>query len=245
MRMNSPTGKRILALVRHGDFAHPGEQAAVDLLMAGRVPSDRETLLDVGCGRGGTLDALRRRGWSRCIGLDVDEETIAEARRCYPDCHFLAGSVDDLPTLLPEPVDLIGLWTSFYAFEDQSTALRRMRAVAKPSAELRMLDYALWRGGRGELPKRERATSWKPLQPAVFADLAAAEGWEVTRLDDISNRFVGWYRDLVGRIQAKDAEIQARYGDDWFEFVVAFYTGLLETMEAGELGGALVIARAA
>jgi SAM-dependent methyltransferase len=245
MEMNSPTGKRILALVRNGDFAHPGEQAAVDLLMTGRVPSDSEVLLDVGCGRGGTLGYLRRSGWGRCVGVDVDEETIEDARLCYPDCSFLAGSVDDLSTLLAEPVDLICLWTSFYAFEDQSNALRQMRAVAKPSAELRMMDYALWHGGRGELPKRETNMSWTPLRPAGFAEMAAAAGWEVRRLDDISEHFVGWYRDLVGRIRGKEAGIRADYGEDWFRFVVAFYSGMLETIEAGEIGGALVIARAA
>lgn len=244
MQMNSPTGKRILALVRDGDFAHPGEQAAVDLLMAGRVPSQSEVLLDVGCGRGGTLDSLRRAGWSRCVGLDVDAETIDEARLRYPDCRFLAGSVDQLPTLLSEPVDLICLWTSFYAFADQSSALRRMRAVAKPSAELRMMDYAVWHGGRGTLPKRETNMSWKPLQPMTFAELAAAAGWEVTRLDDISDRFAGWYRDLVGRIRAKQSVIHERYGEDWFQFVLGFYAGMLETIDASALGGALVIGRA-
>jgi len=53
MRMNSPTGKKILALVREGDYAHPGEEAAIGLVMRDFAPDPGRLILDVGCGPGG------------------------------------------------------------------------------------------------------------------------------------------------------------------------------------------------
>ena len=36
--MNNATGKRLLALIRDGDYAHPGEEEANELLFAGVRP---------------------------------------------------------------------------------------------------------------------------------------------------------------------------------------------------------------
>ena len=53
MNMNSFEGKRILALIRDGDYAHAGEEEAIECAL-GSIPKDsRDWMLDVGCGRGG------------------------------------------------------------------------------------------------------------------------------------------------------------------------------------------------
>jgi hypothetical protein len=60
--MNSYQGKQILALVRDGDFAHAGEEEAIERAMRA-VPKDRNRLiLDAGCGRGGTAAYLQHHG---------------------------------------------------------------------------------------------------------------------------------------------------------------------------------------
>ena len=50
MAMNNATGKRLLALIRDADYAHPGEEEANRLLFAGLVPDPRRRILDAGCG---------------------------------------------------------------------------------------------------------------------------------------------------------------------------------------------------
>jgi cyclopropane fatty-acyl-phospholipid synthase-like methyltransferase len=60
--MNSPQGKRILALVREGDYAHPGEERAIDLIFSSLPRDAAREVLDVGCGRGGTADYVRAHG---------------------------------------------------------------------------------------------------------------------------------------------------------------------------------------
>ena len=47
--MNSYLGKRILALVRDGDYAHAGEEEAIALAMAPLAKDARRRILDAGC----------------------------------------------------------------------------------------------------------------------------------------------------------------------------------------------------
>jgi hypothetical protein len=62
MSITPPTRKRILAMVRDGDYAHPGEEAAIDLAMRDFTP-DRERLIpDAGLGRGGHYLQVRTLG---------------------------------------------------------------------------------------------------------------------------------------------------------------------------------------
>ena len=58
MNMNSFEGKRILALIREGDYAHAGEEEAIERAFRS-IPKNRENwVLDVGCGRGGSAGVM-------------------------------------------------------------------------------------------------------------------------------------------------------------------------------------------
>jgi hypothetical protein len=58
MNMNSFEGKRILALIRDGDYAHAGEEEAIECSFRSIPKNLEHWLLDVGCGRGGSADYL-------------------------------------------------------------------------------------------------------------------------------------------------------------------------------------------
>ncbi len=60
--MDNATGKRLLALVRDADYAHPGEEEANHLLFAGLAPDPRRRVLDAGCGGAGTAAWVQARG---------------------------------------------------------------------------------------------------------------------------------------------------------------------------------------
>src|SRR5882672_4946347 len=92
-RMNSPLGKRILATVRGADFAHAGEAEAIALALDTWPKMPTARILDAGCGRGGTADAIQRAGWGNVTGFDIDAESIAEARLTYLAVSFFACDV--------------------------------------------------------------------------------------------------------------------------------------------------------
>ena len=82
MNMNSFEGKRILALVREGDYAHAGEEEAIERSFRSIPKVSDRWMLDVGCGRGGSADYIRRNGWGHVEGIDRDAESL---RLCARD----------------------------------------------------------------------------------------------------------------------------------------------------------------
>jgi SAM-dependent methyltransferase len=241
MTMNSFEGKRILALIRDGDYAHAGEEEAIERSFRS-IPKDRERwMLDVGCGRGGTANYLRRNGWGRVEGIDRDAESIDYARATYPEVGFHVCDVLDVPRTVARSFDVIYMLNAFYAFDRQREALSGLRKVAKPGAQLIIFDYTL--GAKAD-------DTPNPMMPHAIrlSEIAAMlrdTGWEPGTIEDLSAEYVRWYADFVRRIQLKRAEIEKIGGADWYKFVSSMYSGLHGAIASGRVGGALVRALAA
>lgn len=147
-QMNSPEGKAILANARRGDFAHPGEEEAIQFVAAGLERSGIRRVLDVGCGRGGTAAWFHQHGWGQVVGLDVDQKSIDHARATYPGVEFVTLDVGRLADWRTDPFDFVCLFNSFYAFPNQLLALRNIRSVCRPGASVCIFDYARSRESR-------------------------------------------------------------------------------------------------
>ena len=240
MQLNSAEGKQILATLRDGDYAHPGEAEAVALTLEG-VPADRaHRVLDVGCGRGGTAEWIRRRGWDRVVGIDRDAEVIDYARARYPQVQFRACDVLDLPAARLGRFGLICLFNSFYAFADQQAALRALRAVSAPAGQMRLFDYA--QPAPGPLPEALGTEIGRPIVLDRIADQLAETGWRQTALTDLSPRYIGWYQSLLDKLDARRAQITAEHGADWHTFFTQWYSALHQALIDGTIRGVLIAA---
>ncbi len=236
-RMNSPEGKTILALVREGDYAHPGEEDANALVAETLSGAPIRRAIDVGCGRGGTADWFRRHVCAMVVGVDIDAASIDYARRKYPQVQFLQGDVMKLSTIAQGPFDLAYLFSSFYAFPDQMRALREIRAVCDAGAYLFVFDYTLTNGC--QLPAALGSEIGRPIDPGTFPTMLKEAGWELISEVDLTDRFVSWYTDLLTRFERKRPEILALAGSEWYEFVTAWYGVLRDALRTGLLGGAI------
>src|SRR5262245_53766859 len=118
MLMNSFAGKELLSLIRDGDYAHAGEEEAIELAMRRYPKRASRLILDVGCGRGGTAQYVHDHGWGRVVGIDRELDSILRARQVYPGVEFHACDVLDAADVLNRRFDLIYLFNSFYAFGD-------------------------------------------------------------------------------------------------------------------------------
>jgi len=248
MRMNSLPGKEILSLVREGNYAHPGEEIAIDLVFASLPADPSLQVLDIGCGRGGTADYVRRHGWGSVTGIDIDAETLASARELYPKVQFDVANVERISELWQSRFDLIYLFNAFYAFPDQPRALREMHAAAKPGATLMIFDYtgrdsSPHDSGNGNNHMPFTHQSWTPLHPDRFPDKLLQAGWQLESTADFSYRYLLWYRDLCRRILAKRDRIISGYGQEWYDYVLTRYQELLDSVEMGTIGGAVYWAR--
>ncbi len=242
--MNNATGKRVLALIRGGDYAHPGEEEANELLFAGLRPYRRRRVLDAGCGGAGTASWVRRRGLGEVTGIEIDPATARLGRERHADVTIVHGDLQRASEVLRGPFDLVYAMTAIYAAPDQDAAFRELGLLAAAGAELRLLEYADPQGrfaaATGGSPTW---TWWRPLAPLRLPEVLAAAGWSSVSVRDLHPEFVRWYAHLCQRIADMRGQIRREFGDDWYAFVAAEYAGILQLVREHALGGVLVRAR--
>lgn len=228
-RMNTALGKQILSLVREGDFAHPGEEEAIDMVFEG-IPKDPDRLLlDVGCGLGGTAHYLQENGYGKVTGLELDEGIISMARNRYPDLNLVQGDVCEVDKLLNKKFDLIYHFCSFYAFPDKLKALKALRKVAHEKTELIIFDYAIngW--------KRVAGIVQAPLDLKEIDGMFELSGWKKLECIDISKYYEEEYKKLVQKIKRKRDEIIKISDKDSYEFVENEYETIYSDYCEGKL----------
>lgn len=245
MRMNSPEGKSILALVRGGAFAHAGETEAIEMAL-GSISKDADrAVLDAGCGLGGTADYVRKHGWGRVTGFDIDATSIEVARKKFPECAFVASDVAEVGRLWNEEFDLLYCFNTLYAFPGQGVALAELAKVARSAATLIVFEYTdpQQRYGDSDFARQKDAAFWQPLQPGAFKNLAGEAGWTLVEFANISSEYLRWYEVLVERIEAHRGEVIAKFGEERYLFVLGFYTALRDAIKEGILGGGIFTLR--
>jgi ubiquinone/menaquinone biosynthesis C-methylase UbiE len=240
MNMNSFEGKRILALIREGDYAHAGEEEAIERSFRSIRKNPEQWMLDVGCGRGGSAEYLRRHGWGHVEGIDRDSDSIEYARATYPEIGFHVCDVLDVERTVTRTFDVIYMLNAFYAFDRQREALVALRKVALPSAQLVIFDYTVG-ANAGDTPN--------PMMPhairrSEIASMLREAEWEPGAVEELNAEYAQWYATFVERIQLKRAEIERIGGTGWYNFVLSMYSGLHGVIAGGGLGGAIVHARA-
>ena len=239
--MNSYRGKQILALVRGADFAHAGEEEAIDRALRS-IPKDKSRrILDAGCGRGGTAAYMQSHGWGRVTGFDIEPNSIAYARSTYPEVTFEHCDIADVAAHVPDGFDIVTLFNVLYALPDQPAALRALAGRAGPGARLVLFDYVdpgtyqdapLMDAGRPFLPR--------PLPLSGLASLLENGGWRLTAVEDLKSEYERWYQALVQRIEANRDAIAQLADTAAYAHVLALYAGLLAAVRDGRLSGALI-----
>jgi ubiquinone/menaquinone biosynthesis C-methylase UbiE len=240
MNMNSFEGKRILALVRDGDYAHAGEEAAIERAFRSIPKNSDQWMLDVGCGRGGSAEYLRRHGWGQVEGIDRDSDSIDYARATYPEIGFHVCDVLDIARTVTRTFDVIYMLNAFYAFDRQREALAELRKVAKPTAQLVIFDYTVG-ANAGDTPNPMMRHA---IRLSEIAAILRDAGWAPGDVEDLNAEYARWYAEFVERIKLKRAEIEKIAGPDSYNFVLTMYSGLHSAIAQGLVGGAIVHAHA-
>ncbi len=98
-------------------------------------------VLDLGCGTGAPLAALREREPSaRLVGLDLVPEMLAVARVCPLPAPLLAADVHALP-FAAGSFDLVVTTSSFHFWDRPAEALAEVARVLRPTGRLVVTDW--------------------------------------------------------------------------------------------------------
>lgn len=238
--MDTLQTKQILSLVRGGDYAHAGGEGAIELALDSVSKLTPQVILDVGCGLGGSAEYVRSHGWGSVIGIDANEEMIAYAEQAYPDIQFYACDVLEVADFIDKPADVILMLNSFYSFADQQNSLIELRKAAAPSAQLIIFDY-VDRGGYRErsLPKEYDVIPF-PLVLDNIDLMLNDSGWMLDSIEEINDLYLLWYQEQMRRIERKQDEVVAIAGQEKYDSLHGVYEGILSSIKAGVLGGAIV-----
>jgi SAM-dependent methyltransferase len=118
----------------------------------GRVDFRGKSILDLGCGFGGTSIFLAQRGAKRVVGVDVDEERIVFARnKLQAEFSNLAQKIEfALPSeLKKERFDLVVSQDCFEHYEHPAQVMRTMRSFLVDDGRVLIGFSPLWKSPYG------------------------------------------------------------------------------------------------
>jgi 2-polyprenyl-3-methyl-5-hydroxy-6-metoxy-1,4-benzoquinol methylase len=164
--------------------------ARLDVLRFLESPLGR--VLDVGCGAGGNAKALRERGATEIVGIEIHEPSAEKAREVFD--IVLAGAVEDQLENLTGTFDTILNYDVLEHLADPHSVVKSLRDIAAPNARLHvslpnarhwslMRDLVV-RGSFGYTKSGHRDSTH--LQWFTVADASRMledAGWHVERVD--------------------------------------------------------------
>lgn len=240
--------RMLLSEVRGGDFAHPGDAQAIDRIVektntfVDNLKSS--TVLDVGCGFGGTVHYLNQLSFRDVEGCDLDQAAISYAQSRYIGLNFKRVDAH----LLHEHYRLfsfafITLFNVAYAIENKDSLLHSLSQIAKSGAILVIFDYTCNQDIK-DFPILDLAG--KPMYP-LFQDTLEIQllknNWEVLEFEDITNQYRIWYDDLLMKLAEQEFALKELFSVEDYDKVKKTFAGLLELISKDILGGGVIYAR--
>ncbi len=244
------SARLLLAELRHGDYAHAGDEEAIDLVIQKLLTLNPQIkagpTLDVGSGFGGTLHYLIQQGFKKVQGIDMDASAVAYAKQRYPKIPFHTLDALKVNTLFKKPTfSLVTLFNVIYAIPDKATLLSELCKISKPGAVLMLFDYSL--------PPSEKAVlihdlAGKPMYPiqksTIVQDLKAA-GWVVISTEDWSDRFIGWYAELLEKLAVQEKNPSTRFKAEDLKKLQDTFSYIQAHLQQKRMGAIVIYAKKA
>ncbi len=232
--------KQILAILREGDFAHPGEIEAIELILSSVIKDSKARWLDVGCGLGGTAHYIQQKGWGQVTGIDIDESLIHHAKSHYPDLRFVCDDILKCDSLPQQSFECIYSFSAFFCFVSQEMALKNLSRLAASNATLVLFDYSRPNATliQSPFPWSKTASLFSPIYlPELKAQLTST-GWRFKESIDLSQNFIHWYTLLLHQFKQKRDRVEQQSWATLF----AGYRQLLTDLNTQKIGGIAVYA---
>lgn len=244
MSLRQYQGKQLLSQLRQGDYAHAGETEAICDVMQPIPKYMHQTILDIGCGLGGTVHFLQQQGWGQSSGMDIELASIKYAKQRYPTQTFYVANALQTNTLPIATFDILCLFNAFYAFSSHTVALTNFIQLAHAHTRLIIFDYASELAPTQLVNKlnRKGTLPFNPIKLSTIEKTLQQTGWQLTRIYEQTEKFHTWYMQLLARLHAKKVGIISQFGHDAYEKADRTYSAFVAALEQGYLQGATVYA---
>lgn len=124
-------------------FSTPGYvvQKDPELSLLSSLPVAGKDIIQLCCNNGVELLSLKNMGASRCLGVDISDLAIAEAKAraelCYIDAEFLCADVFQLPSSLETQFDLVYITVGALTWlHDLEALFQKSYALLRPHGML-------------------------------------------------------------------------------------------------------------
>jgi len=242
--------KLLLAHIRNGRYAHAGEEEAIDLTMTLIKKNPQHTLLDVGCGLGGTANYIEPQGFGKVIGIDVDKEVLEQAKTFYPNIPFYLCDANALYTFFKDQkFNVFYSFNAFFCFKDQTNCLKQFSEVAEKNAELLIFDYSSPKLFLGKSPfideksESRSALLFSPIELSTIETTLNQTQWQLMNIINLNDKYKLWYRSLISKMKSEKLELIERFGKTTFDDLYTGYMRLMELLDKGIVGGSIIHAK--
>lgn len=237
--------KLLLAAVRNGDYTHAGETHAIDMVMSRLKKNNQQTLLDVGCGLGGTAYYLYEKGWGQITGIDIDAEVIEHAQKKYQGIEFFHCPAIQVNTIYEEAsFDVIYLFNAYYSFLNQEKCLSTLSTMGKQQSTLIIFDYSSQEEYLNINPFINKTDPFfNPVNLETIDTVLNSCGWDLTELIDITPDYIIWYQQVIQHLNANMRLLHKKFGQPVFKKVLDGFLNVLKLLQLKKLGGVIIYAQ--
>lgn len=250
---NNP--RELLAAVRNGDYAHPGEVEAVDIVfnamddavkrLAGLNDLESEAIkvLDVGCGLGGTANYIKEKMGCDISGIDLDANAIAHATKSYLSIPFFNSNILEADKHYPsQNFDILYSFNVLYSFENKVDVLRVLSSIAKRRSLLIISDYTV-QTSHAEDDLHD--LTGKRIYPVDLSDIEAtldAGSWRLVKIVNLNELYFKWYSQFLTQLSLHKDQLLLSFTENAYYKVEMLFSDMLRKIKLGKLGGAIIFA---
>lgn len=247
MNSNVNARKLLLAKIRNGNYAHAGEEEAIELTMNLILKNPVQTLLDLGCGLGGTADYLQKNQWGKVVGIDIDTAILQQAKRFYSDIQFELCDASQVDTFFSsDRFNVFYSFNAFFCFSEQEQCLKAIANLATKNAELLIFDYSSPNYCEKKNPFIDRnlesncTDSFQPINLDLIEKTLCDCHWQLKKTIDVTEKYHYWYQSLLEKMQKNKQNLIEQFGPVTFDDLYVGYQKLLAFIDEGEIGGCII-----